>query len=199
MNAFNRKTGRSNRCFACNREYHYAPQCSRKENRSIRAPPYREMAKKTPSRTYSPFAAEPPLHVQPYRPTGSEVSDRPYERSFPANLKMGTHFVCARDDCVVVLDTGATANSVCFRRLRNRNSCLRKIGPPKVASCTTMAELKFGDGRVGAVRRAADIKVGAAARRGTFTAFISEAAISAELRKGPFRHLEANWIPNVIF
>ena len=48
-----------------------------------------------------------------------------------------------------------------------------------------MAELKFGDGRVGAVRRAADIKVGAAVRRGTFTAFISEAAISAELRKGP--------------
>ena len=46
-----------------------------------------------------------------------------------------------------------------------------------------MACSKLGDGRVGEVRHAADIKVGIAARRGALTVFVLEADIPALLRK----------------
>ena len=46
------------------------------------------------------------------------------------------------------------------------------------------ARFKFGGGRVGEVKRAADIKVGTAGRRGAFTAFAPDADIPAVLRKG---------------
>ena len=131
-----------------------------------------------------PIAAESPLHVQLSGLTGWEVSDRPYERSFSTNLETGGRFANVRDDSVVVLDTGATANSVCFKWLGNHNSYLRKLGSQKVAPPPTTARLKCGDGRVGEVRRAADTQVGVAGSRGACTAFALEADIPALLREG---------------
>ena len=58
------------------------------------------------------------------------------------------------------------------------------MGFPKVMPNPTMARFKFGDGRVGEVKHAADIKVGSAGRKGAFTAFVLDADIPALLRKG---------------
>ena len=52
---------------------------------------------------------------------------------------------------------------------------------------------------MGEVRYSADIKVGAAGRRGAFATFVMEADIPAVLRQGPFRPSEANWIASVKF
>ena len=114
-------------------------------------------------------------------------------------MELGGQFVCVRDDSVVVLATGATANLVRFKWLGNHNSYLRKMGFPKGAPYPAMARLKFGDGRVGDVQHAAHIKVGVAGRGGAFTAFVSKAEIPALLPKRPLRHLEAHWVWNVIF
>ena len=47
-----------------------------------------------------------------------------------------------------------------------------------------MARFKFGGGRIGEVKYAADTKVGFAGRRGVSTAFVLEADIPALLRAG---------------
>ena len=52
-----------------------------------------------------------------------------------------------------------------------------------------MARFKFGDGRVGEVKFAADIEVGAPSSRGTFGAFLLEADNPALLRKGALEAL----------
>ena len=59
---------------------------------------------------------------------------------------------------------------VCFKWLENHNSHLRNMGIAKENAYSAMARFKFGRGRVGEVRYEADIKVGIAGLRGTFTA-----------------------------
>ena len=96
---------------------------------------------------------------------------------------------------MVALDTGATANLVCFKWLGNHNSFLRKIGHQNVMPYSTMARLKFGDGRVGELKHAADIKDGTAGRRAALAAFALEADIPAFLRKkASWTHWVASWI-----
>ena len=63
----------------------------------------------------------------------------------------------------------------------------------------TAARLKFGDGGVGEVEHAADIKVGIAGCRGALTAFASEADIPAKLRKGASESLSGSWISYGLF
>ena len=55
------------------------------------------------------------------------------------------------------------------------------MGSPDANPNPTIARFKFGDGRVGEVRYAADIKVGIAERGGAFTAFVLVADIPALL------------------
>ena len=52
-----------------------------------------------------------------------------------------------------------------------------------------MARYKFGQGRADGVKRAADIKVATAGRRGALTAFVLAADIPALLRKGALESL----------
>ena len=61
------------------------------------------------------------------------------------------------------------------------------MGLPRVSTYRTMARLKSGDGTIGEVGHAADIKVGIAGRRGASTAFAPEAESPALLRKGGSR------------
>ena len=109
---------------------------------------------------------ESPLHVQPPKLTEPDVSGRLYGHSFSTNLDLGGQFVCARDDSVVVLDSGSTDDLVSLKVLENHNSYLRKMGFLRAIPYPAMARSKFGDGRVGEVRHAAEIKVGIAGRMG---------------------------------
>ena len=127
---------------------------------------------------------ESPLRVQHPKLASSDEPGRQYTHSFSATLEIGGQLVCVRDDSVVALDTGATTNFVRLKRLDNRDSYEQKMRPPKVIPLPTRARSIFGDGRVGEVRYAADIKVGIAGCRGTFTALVFKAEIPALLRKG---------------
>ena len=92
-------------------------------------------------------------------------------------------------DSVVVFDAGATANLICFKWLDNRHLFLQNLGFPKVMPYSTSARLKFGGGRVGEVRHAADIKVGIAWRKIAFATFVLDADIPALMRKGALEAL----------
>ena len=61
----------------------------------------------------------------------------------------------------------------------------------KVHLYPSAARFKFGDGRIGEVQYAANISVGIAGRKGTFTAFVMDAEIPALLRKGALEALGA--------
>ena len=83
-----------------------------------------------------------------------------------------------------VLDTGATATLVCFRRPQNHNRPLEKNGRQEVSTYPSSARFRSGVGRLGEVRHAAGIPVGIAGRKGKFTAFMPDPNIPALLLKG---------------
>ena len=50
------------------------------------------------------------------------------EQAYPATLGLLGHFSVMGAGCVVVLDSGATANLACFRLLGRRNSIFKRGG-----------------------------------------------------------------------
>ena len=96
----------------------------------------------------------------------SEESSGSCEQSFLPTLEDGSQLICMKEDSVVILDTGATANLVCFRRSTQNNSLLSKLGLPRVATSPAQARFKFGGGRMGGARFAADIAVAIASTQG---------------------------------
>ena len=71
--------------------------------------------------------------------------------------------LCARNRTALrFLDNGAAANVVCLRWLEHHNRVLQRKGFLLVATYPAFARFKFGDGRLGEVRRAADASVGIA-------------------------------------
>lgn len=110
-NGFKRKTGDSNRRYTCNIEFHYAPQCPNKDSRSGGPSPNKRIAKKPPSQPHSPIAMESTLGIQPSSLAHFDGPKRPPEHSFSRTLEIAGQFDCVHDDSVLVLDTGATANS----------------------------------------------------------------------------------------
>ena len=144
----------------------------------------RTVSKKPSYQPYSSIALDSPLQDQPSHLDRRRGPARKNERSFSSTLEVGGQFVCVHDDSVGELETGATANLVCFKWLGNHNSHLQKTGILQVRTYPTMARFRYGDGRNGEVRFAAEIKVGIAGRKGAFTAPMLEADIQALLRKG---------------
>ena len=122
-------------------------------------------AKQLPNKPFSSIAIEPPLEVGP---SWNQSRAGRRRQPLPTTLELGGQFAVTQSDDVVVLGAGAgaTANLVCFEWLGNHNSFLQKTRFPKVTPYSATARLKFGDGRVGAVKHAADINVGIAGRVG---------------------------------
>ena len=106
-----RKTGDSNGRYTCNIEFHYARQRPRKDSRSGGPSPNKRIAKRPPSQPHSPIAMESTLGIQPSSLAHFDGPKRPPEHSFSRTLEIAGQFDCVHDDSVVVLDTGATANS----------------------------------------------------------------------------------------
>ena len=117
--------------------------------------------------------------------------DRTTENSFSTTIDLGGEFAVSPASSVVVLDTGATANLVCKSWLANHNLFLERRGMGKVRLYPSAARFKFGDGKIGEVRFAANIVVGIAGCKGTFTAFVTDAEIPALLCKGALEALGA--------
>ena len=55
-------------------------------------------------------------------------------QSFSASTDLGNLFLVSAEDSVVALDTGATANLVCFSCLAHRKRILARRGIPRVAT-----------------------------------------------------------------
>ena len=108
----------------------------------------------------------------------SETSSQ-CEQSFVTTVDAGAALLVSHTESVVAFDTGATANSARFSCLVQQNSILAKHGFPKVTTYPSKARFRFGDERLGEVRRAGDIPCGR-----YFTAFVSDGDIPALLREG---------------
>ena len=104
-------------------------------------------------------------------------------------MDLGDLFLVPREDSVVALNTSTAANIVRFSWLAYRNRILEGRGAPRVSTYHSKARFRFGDGRLGEVRHAADILVGVAADKGKFAAFALDADIPAFLRKGAIEAL----------
>lgn len=76
--------------------------------------------------------------------------------------------------CVAVLDSGAAANSVCFRWLEDRNKSLGRTGRSSSHGLSGLRAIRF----------AADIPVRLAGNCVECTAFVPGADFPAFLRKG---------------
>ena len=104
---------------------------------------------------------------------------------------MNTHFR-RQWESAANLFARMTIASLCWIRARrptSRASDLRKMGAPEVSTYPAMARFKFGGGRFGGVRYAADIKTVIAGRRGAFTSFALGADIPGLLRGGAIEAL----------
>ena len=165
------------------------PQRPQKENRYGSAPRLLQQVKRSTDKPPSSIAMGAPLEVGPSWKQGSGGPGRPHEQSFSATLGIGGQFAVSRPDSVVVLDSGAAAKSVCFKRLDNHNLLFRKFGLPEVLPYSATARSKFGDGRMGEVKHAADIMVGIAGCKGALAGFAPDADIPAFLRKGALEAL----------
>ena len=117
------------------------------------------------------------------------------EQSPSTTLEAGSRLVCTHEDSFVILNTGATANLVRFRWLAHRSSLLGNMCLPRVTTYPAWARFKFGDGRMGDVRFAADITAGTAGARGNFaasaldadsTAFVLERGVGGPRRPAGF-------------
>ena len=78
-----------------------------------------------------------------------------------------------------VLDAGAAASLARFRWLDNRSQLLEKHAFSHVLTHPACARFKFGGGRLGEVRSAADITVGNAGCKETSTVFALDAGVPA--------------------
>ena len=170
-NGFNRRTGERNRCYRCGSEYHLLPKCPVKQESKAPAPP--SVSPSRPRASFSSISLEEP-------PSGRNVA----EQAFIPSLKVDCPIFYAKEESAVILDTGATANLVCFRWLRRQNELLVNRGIPEVTTFPALATFKVGDGRTGEVCHAADITVGVAGIKGKFTAFVSDSDIPVALGKG---------------
>ena len=90
---------------------------------------------------------------------------------------------------MVVLDPGATADFVCFSWLARHARFLGKNGIPRVTTYPSKARFRFSERPLGEVRHPADIPVGAAGKKGKFTALVLDAGIPALLRRGDMEAL----------
>ena len=184
LNGFNRRAGVRNRRLTRNSTYHFAPSChptGKSGKGSVLSP----VAGNRPLRPpYSTISTESPVRLQNDGSFANRENVGKCEQSFSATLGLGGRILCMGEDGMVVLETGSAANPARFRWLGYRNSQLGKQGLPRAPACPACVCFEFGDGRLGQVRRGADVTFGTAGRRGTHTAFALEADIPALLREG---------------
>ena len=178
------RTGRRNRRYACNTVFRYDPQCPRKKKRYSGAPFPLKTSKKSSGKPFSSIAMETPGDVgSPPKSTPAGPA-RSQEQSFSAAIDAGGQFSATQSESVAVLETGATANLVCYKWLDTHNLFSKRQGLEEAVSYPSNAGFKLGDGRIGEVKHAADIRVGIAGCKGAFAAFVLGAAIPAFLSKG---------------
>ena len=150
---FNRRTGERNRCYTCGSEYHLAPRCTqRRQWRPDGAP-------SSPPAKQAPRSSVPSIRMDTLASACTERTQNPRggggqcEESFSTTSEAGSQLICKMDYGVVISNARATANLVCFRRLKTHSSMLGKIGLPRVPTYPIPTRFKFGDSRMYVLQR----------------------------------------------
>ena len=131
-NGFNRRTGERLRCYECGSEFHLLPKCPKRQNTPGASAPPSSLASPIPRSSFSSIAMDPDP------PAGTDVAPQANlaeghcEQSFSTTLDVGCQLICMRNDSVVALDAGATANLVCFRWLHHHNALLEQRGVSRI-------------------------------------------------------------------
>ena len=114
----------------------------------------------SPARTFYPSISTetPALPQQAESAIDSETGCK-CEQSFVTAVDVGGANLVSQAESLAALDTGATANLARFSWLANRNSTLVRHGIPRINTYPSTARSRFGDGRLGKARHAADIPV----------------------------------------
>ena len=167
-NGSNRRTGERNRRYRCGTEYHLLPKCPLRQGKPAPAP--------SVAPPFLPRSSFPTITLEATPPEPKSV-----EHSLTTSLKADCPIFYAKDESVVILDTGATANLARSQWLRRHNELLARRGFPPVSTYQAHATFKFGGGRTGEVCHAADITAGVAGVKGVFTAFVFDSDIPALL------------------
>ena len=176
LNGLKRRTGQRNRRYRRDSEYRPATKCQWRDTPRGDGSPFPQERDRAHRPSYSSVSMETPVSAQRADHLGESGTDGKCEQSFAVEKDLGGVPMASKVECVAVLDTGATANLVRLKWLANHKSHLQKTGLPKVNTYPAAARIKFGDGRIGEVRPAADIQVGIAGRKSTCSAFVLEAA-----------------------
>ena len=179
----NCRRGLRHRCYRRDSEYHLANECPwRDAPRGDRSPPPQGRGKAR--KPYFPaISTNTPVLAQEAGRLDSEETKSEREQFLsPTSGARGS--LLAPDEDSVVLETGATANFVCFRQLERHNRPLEKKGCQKVSTYPPSARFRFGRGRLGEERHAAETPEGIAGHKCKFTALLLDAGILAFLRKG---------------
>ena len=137
-----------------------------------------------------------PVSAQKAEHLGCEGRRSKCEQSFPTTSDVAGLFLVSVEGSarpirmwLLALDTGATADSVYCYWLQRQNRLLGKKGRQKVSTYPASARGRFGDGRLGDVRHAADIPACISGSQGNFAAFALDADIAEFLRKGALEAL----------
>ena len=142
-------------------------------------------SRKVPRQPYPSLSAQATVSA---RDDGSPAETAPKsncKQSFSASPDLGGQFLRIDAAFVAVLNASAAPNLARFRRVGHRNEYSEREENPRVTAYAACARYKFGDGRLGEVRRAADISAGIAGSRGKFAPSATETeGISAFLRRG---------------
>ena len=164
------RTGERNRRFTRNSECHLAPESPLRKSRKRSHPVFSPPPDRAPRPSFSSISTDARLSAFKARSSALNEAGRNCDQSVPATLGAGNQLICTKEDSMVILGTGATANPVSLRWLQNRSSAPAKRGFPRVETHPATARLKFGDRRMGEVGHAAGITAGKAGEKGSFTA-----------------------------
>ena len=174
LNGFNRETGLRSKRYRRDSKYRLAPRFPRRNTPRGEGRPFSPGRARSQRPSFSSFSMETPVFPQKAESVGGCETRRKCEQPFVITADAGDAFMVSQD-----------ANLVCFRWLARRNCFLGRRGiPRRPAANPSQARFRFGDGRLGGVRRAADIPVGIAGNKGMYTARVPEGDTPELLRAG---------------
>ena len=169
MIGLNHRAGLRKRGYRRDSEYrvsNVALECPWRDTpRGDRSPPS-QGRNKARNPFYSPISTRTPVWARKAEHVGSEEAKSECEQSSATTLDVGGLCLVPGDDSAAVMDTGSTANLVCFRWPVRRNLLSEKRGRQKVATYPSSARFRFGDGRLADVRHAAGIPADIAGSQG---------------------------------
>ena len=117
LNGLNRRAGMRDRRYRRDSEYRLAPKCPWRGTPRDDGSPAIQERRKARWPPYSAISMKIPVSAQKAEHVGSEETRDECEHSFPTTSDSGGLCLASDEDSAEELDTGATADLVCFRWL----------------------------------------------------------------------------------